>query len=227
MPVRVWRTSHSTGQITRRRFGRGKLPGRECGAGCPPVKVPSLRQATESFARIGVTGGRSPEGAVRRREAAAAGTQRMTTRGSKGRSPWNAGMQGAIVQWPLARRRHNEIGRIQQRATVFVEAAPHQGTTPPTSSSLPLPSLPQQKKRPVMPTGRSLLASNRSATRSRVATRNRNRRRWRRRRQSRRYRARRRWCLRRAHRSRPWRRPRRQPRQRRRRRPRAGPSGRP
>jgi hypothetical protein len=34
-------------------------------------------------------------------------------------------MQGAIAQWPLARRRHNEIEGNQKGRTVFVEAAPN------------------------------------------------------------------------------------------------------
>ena len=40
--------------------------------------------------------------------------RRGERRGSKGRSPWNAGVQGVFVTTPPARRRHNEIGRGQQ-----------------------------------------------------------------------------------------------------------------
>ncbi len=105
----------------RRTSAAGKLPGVRMRRRISAVEATACDCAYESDVRIGVTGGRSPGGALRRREAAAEGTPRRMRRGSKGRSPWNAGMQGAIVQWPLARRRHNEIGRDQKSTTAFVE----------------------------------------------------------------------------------------------------------
>ncbi len=138
--ARVECTSHSRRQITRRRpSAEGKLAAKECGAGCPQLKAPKPRQACGSAARIGVPGGRSPEGALRRREAAAEGTPRMKARGSKGRSPWNAGVQGAVVSRPPARRRHNEIERSQQRTTAFVETATNRAQHSPPP---PIPSPP-------------------------------------------------------------------------------------
>jgi len=114
--------THSRRQITRRRTApQGSWRRKECGAGDVRVKALMCHGGNRRFVRIGVTGGRSPggalaEGSCRRRDAA------QKIRGSKGRSPWSAGMQGAIAQWPLARRRHNEIERGQKGTTVFVEA---------------------------------------------------------------------------------------------------------
>jgi len=117
---------------------RGKLPGRECGAGRPWLRAPSPRHHGESLVRMGVTGGRSPGGVLRRREAAAGDAAHENLGDQGGSAPRSAGMQGAIAQWPLARRRHNEIERGLFGWRASVEAVPICARL----SSSPSPSIP-------------------------------------------------------------------------------------
>ena len=95
-----------------------------CTFAFPPPDHPEARSAEGKLA-VRECGARRTWGsrtsAVRRAQSAS-----LTDEDSRAEAkpPWSAGMQGAIAQWPLARRRHNEIEGNQQGRTVFVETAP-------------------------------------------------------------------------------------------------------
>jgi hypothetical protein len=105
-------------------LAEGSCRRKERGAGCVGIEAPSYRRANGSHAHIRIPPGRSPGGVCAAGTLPGTGMRCVRTRGSKGRSPWNAGVQGVFVTTPPARRRHNEIERAQKGATVFVEAAP-------------------------------------------------------------------------------------------------------